>query len=582
MAYKPIEDYGMIGDLRTIALVGTDGSIDFMCFPHFDSPTIFAALLDDEKGGRFRISPATDGARLKQLYLPDTNVLVTRFLSDDGVGEVTDFMPVGQMRHTHTIVRHVKAIKGPMRFRLQCAPRFDYARGTHQVEQRDRDVVFLPSGGDVALRLRSSIPVAVQAGDAVAEFSLDSGQVANFILETIRPGVDTPTGDPDYAEQALHHTVRYWRESLARCTYRGRWREMVNRSALTMKMLCSQSTGGIAAAATFGLPEMIGGERNWDYRFTWIRDGSLTAAALIPLGFHDEARRFARWIEDRYADSTDGHLQIMYGIDGRRELTEQSLDHLAGYRGSKPVRIGNGAYDQLQLDIYGELMLFVDRFDEHVEPVTYDLWQKLRTSIEWISANWRRKDEGIWEVRGGQQEFLYSRATSWLAIDRALKIAHRRSLPAPTAAWQSTRDEIHREIYESFWNEGRQAFIQHKQTTTLDSSALLMPLVGLIPPRDPRWLKTLQAIEDELVEDALVYRYRTHTAASDGLSGTEGTFCMCSFWFIECVARSGQHQKARLLFEKMHSYANHLGLYAEEFLGSEVYAMEGLLESVRR
>jgi GH15 family glucan-1,4-alpha-glucosidase len=340
---------------------------------------------------------------------------------------------------------------------------------------------------------------------------------------------------------------------------------MMSRSALAMKLLTSARWGSIAAAGTFGLPEMVGGQRNWDYRFTWIRDASLTAAALIRLGFRDEAHGFIDWITRRFQESREpGRLQIMYGIDGHHELTEETLDHLEGYRGSRPVRVGNAAYDQLQLDIYGELLFMIDLYDERVEHLSYELWRHLRHAVEWIRDNWRRADEGIWEVRGGQQEFLYSRLMSWVALDRAVRIAERRGMPAPLEEWRRSRDAIYDDVYHDFWDERRGAFVQHKGSTTLDASALLMPLVGFISSRDPRWLSTLEGIEQELVDDALVYRYLSEQAAADGLTGSEGTFCMCSYWFIECLARAGELNRARLLFEKMHGYANHLGLYAEE------------------
>ena len=591
MAYKPIEDYGMIGDLRTIALVGVDGSIDFMCFPHYDSPTVFAGLLDEKTGGCFRIAPVVEEVRQKQMYLPDTNVLITRFLSEHGVGEVTDFMPVDQPRHTHAIVRRVTCVKGPLRFQLRCAPRFDYARAKHQVDAvSPREVLFSVKGdGGSRLRLRTPVDLKTEGDEVVGEFELQSEQTVDFVLEIAHADAPSPSAAPDYVEEAFQHTVRFWRRWVSSSSYRGRWSDMVNRSALTMKLLCSKSTGGIAAAATFGLPEAVGGERNWDYRFTWIRDGSLTAASLVSLGFREEAQRFVRWIEDRYADSPDGSLQIMYGIDGRKNLAEEILGNLEGYRGSSPVRVGNGAYNQLQLDIYGELLYFIERYDDAVEPVTYDLWQKLARSADWVAANWQRKDEGIWEVRGGQQEFLYSRIMCWVALDRAIRIATRRSLPGPLARWTDVRDTIYREIYEGFWSEKKNAFIQYKGSQTLDASSLLMPMVGVIPPRDPRWLQTLKGIDAELVDDSLVYRYRTDAGASDGLSGTEGTFCMCSYWYIECLARAGDIERARFFFEKMHAYANHLGLYGEEmdqtgrYLGNfpQAFTHLGLVSAAR-
>ena len=566
MAYQPIENYGIIGDMHTVALVGMDGSIDYMCFPHFDSPTIFAALLDDNKGGQFKIALAAEGARLKQLYLPDTNVLLTRFLSEHGVGEIMDFMPVGTMRHAHTIVRRVKCVRGPCQFRLLCAPRFDYARAAHRVEQKAGEVLFISEGKDrTTLRLRIPVPVRVENGAVVGEFTLKPGEVADFILETVQADVASPTAAPDYVERSFQHTVDYWRDWVSRSTYQGRWREMVNRSALMLKLLMSQKYGSIAAAGTFGLPEEIGGERNWDYRFTWIRDASLTMVSMIRLGFGKEAADFIRWVEKRYEESEEkGKLQIMYGIDGRHDLSEEIIHSLEGYRQSAPVRIGNGAYDQLQLDIYGELLYLVDIYDQHVEPVSYNTWMHLAASADWVSKHWRELDEGIWEVRGGRREFLYSRLMDWVAMDRAIRIAQRRSLPAPLNAWLDVRNEIHKELYDGFWNAEKQAFVQSKGSDTLDASSLIMPLVDFIAPRDPRWLSTLKGVEEELVDDSLVYRYHPAKAASDGLEGAEGTFVMCSYWFIQCLTLAGEVQKARLIFEKLHGYANHLGLYAEE------------------
>ncbi|MDX6235395.1 MAG: hypothetical protein QOG10_210 [Kribbellaceae bacterium] len=566
MAYQPLENYGFIGDLHTVALVGVDASIDYMCFPHFDSPTVFGALLDDDKGGRFKIAPAAEGFRHKQMYLPDTNVLLTRFLSADGLVEITDFMPVEDMRHTHILIRRVKAVRGPVDLRLECAPRFDYARVGHRAEVKGAEIWFTPEGDEVKpLRLRSAVPVEIVDGDAVADFTLASGESVDFILETVDSDVQSATEAADFAERAFQHSLAYWREWNAKMSYRGRWQEMVSRSALTLKLLTSQKYGSIAAAGTFGLPEEIGGERNWDYRFTWIRDASFTAASLIRLGFTEEASGFMRWVEARFDEATEpGKLQIMYGIDGRHDLTEQTLDHLSGYRDSAPVRIGNGAYDQTQLDIYGELLYAVNLYDELVQPISYALWQDLSAATEWVCKHWRDTDEGIWEVRGGQREFIYSRLTDWVAMDRAIRIAQRRSLPAPLPRWLEVRDDIHNEIYNGFWSKEKQAFVQYKGGDTLDASALMMPLVGFIASHDPRWLSTLTAIEEELVDDALVYRYRPEAAASDGLEGAEGTFGICSFWFVECLARSGQVDKARLFFEKLHGYANHLGLYAEE------------------
>ena len=567
MPYQPIENYGVIGDLHTVALVGMNGSIDFMSFPHFDSPTVFAALLDEKKGGRFQIAPMIATSSHKQLYLPDTNVLLTRFLSDQGVAEVSDLMPLEEdgHGHAHNLVRRVKTVRGEITFRMVCQPRFDYGRATHRVMQTYDGILFVSDGPDkTALRLCTEVPVRIEDGAAVAEFTLRSNQSVSFVLEQAIPGEPSPGSSSSYVSRSFKETVNFWHRWVARSTYRGRWREVVNRSALTLKLLTSRLHGSVVAAATFGLPEEVGGVRNWDYRYTWIRDASFTLYGLIRLGYTQEAGEFMKWIEARCGEpNDDGSLQIMYGIDGRHHLTEEHLPHLEGYLQSSPVRIGNGAYDQLQLDIYGELMDSVYLYDKYGDPVSYDLWDNLTRLVDWVCDNWQRKDEGIWEVRGGQQEFLYSRIMCWVAIDRAFRLAHKRSLPAPLDRWHRTRTDIYKEVFTKFWNEPRRAFVQHANTTAMDASALIMPLVRFIGPKDPRWTSTLRAIHQDLVDDSLVYRYRTEEVA-DGLAGGEGTFCICTFWFAECVARSGDLQGARFLFEKALGYANHLGLYAEE------------------
>jgi GH15 family glucan-1,4-alpha-glucosidase len=566
--YAPIEDYGVIGDLHTVALVGKNGAIDFLCLPSFDSPSVFAALVDAERGGRFQIAPQLDDAVHRQLYLPDTNVLLSRFLSDSGVAEVSDFMPVEDAGVAHNLVRRAKAVRGEIRFDMRCDPRFDYARALHTVEQRgDTEVLFVGRSGDreLALLLRSSVPMHLADGAAMAQFTLGADESAWFILEVVTGEGPSPCARADYARDAFKKTVNFWRGWIQRSTYKNRWREMVNRSALVLKLLTSRQHGSIVAAPTFGLPEHIGGGRNWDYRYCWIRDSSFTLYGLMRLGYTGEAAAFMRWMMARVQElEPDGSLQIMYAIDGRHAAGEEMLDQLAGYMGSRPVRIGNAASSHLQLDIYGELMDSVYLYDKYGSPIGHDAWMSVVRVMEWLCEHWREKDESIWEVRGGRREFLYSRVMCWVAIDRAIRLANRRSFPAPLSRWYETRATIYRDIFERFWNQARRGFVQYPGSETFDAAALLMPLVRFISPTDPRWIATLGGIERELVSDSLVYRYRLGENFSDGLTGQEGTFSMCSFWYVECLSRMGDLQKARLFFEKMLGYANHLGLYGEE------------------
>lgn len=568
MPYEPIQNYGVIGDLNTVALVGMNGAIDFMCFPRFDSPSIFAALLDDKRGGRFLLEPLLENVQHKQLYLPDTNILLTRFLATEGVVEISDFMAVESACRCHELVRRAKTIRGEIKYRILFQPRFDYARAAHHVECGEREYIFISDGADrTAVRLRASLPLEIRDGDGYAEFTLRAGESAAFIMDAAQPG-DTPRPEPQgYSSEAFKATVNYWRNWIGHSSYQGRWREMVNRSALVLKLLISQAYGSMVAAPTFGLPEAIGGQRNWDYRYTWIRDASFTLYALIRLGYTEEAAAFINWFEARCGElNPDGSLQVMYGIDGRHNLDESVLEHFEGYAGSRPVRIGNGAYTQLQLDIYGELMDSIYLYDKFGEPISYDLWKNLRRLTDWVCQNWRRPDEGIWEVRGGMHDFVFSRMMCWVALDRAVRLTRKRAFPAPIGDWIRTRDEIYEAVMESFWDPEWKSFVQFKGGRSLDASCLLMPLMRFISPVDPRWLSTLGMIEKNLVSDSLVYRYLNSLTPDfcDGLEGNEGTFCMCSFWYVECLSRSGDLQKARFFFEKMLGYSNHLGLYAEE------------------
>jgi len=565
MPYLPIEDYGIIGDLHTVALVGKNGSIDWWCYPYFDSPSVFAAILDDAKGGRFRIAPLEDGVVEKQLYFPDSNVLITRFLSPDGVVELTDFMPIGDPvggHAYHQLIRRVEAVRGTMPLRLLCQPAFDYARAAHRVRRTDAGLCF--DSDALSLALSASVSLQVDGPAATAELRLAEGQRATFVLTRVEPGSYPDHLSHEAVETAFRDTVDYWHSWLARCQYRGRWREMVYRSALALKLMSFAPTGAIVAAPTTSLPEAIGGQRNWDYRYTWIRDASFTLYGLMRIGFTEEAHGFMRWLGARVLETeSDGILQIMYGIDGRHELAEQTLDHLEGYRGSGPVRIGNGAYAQLQLDIYGELMDAVYLFNKYGQPIGYDAWVKLRQVLNHVCDVWREPDEGIWEVRGGRRHFVYSKLMCWVALDRGLRLAEKRSFPADRERWLATRDAIYEEIMTRGWSRKRQAFVQSYDSDTLDAANLIMPLVFFVSPRDPRFLSTLDAIQRELASGSLVYRYNVEESP-DGLEGDEGTFSMCSFWLVEALTRAGRLDEARLVFEKMLGYASHLVLYAEE------------------
>jgi GH15 family glucan-1,4-alpha-glucosidase len=566
--YLPIAEHGLIGDLHTVALVGTDGTIDWYCCPHFDSPSVFGSILDAARGGMFRIAPAGDGSRSKQLNLPDTNVLITRFLMHDGVGEVHDFMPParsGELVHRHRMIRRILAVRGEMHFEVDVAPRFDYGRAQHDVELTRHGAAFRSPVLGLSLSTRCPLEI-VDGRDVRARIALRAGDTVTFVLERVEPGQEpVPFSDADIAEQ-FDATVAFWRRWLTRSRYGGRWREMVHRSALTLKLLSYAPTGAIVAAPTTSLPEELGGGRNWDYRYTWMRDAAFTLYALLRLGFTDEAAAFLGWLEARYrraGDRESGPLQIMYGIDGREDLPEMELSHLEGYMGSAPVRIGNGAATQLQLDIYGELMDSVYLCNKYGLPIYHDGWLEVTRSLEWLMDHWDQPDEGIWEARGGRKNYTFSRLMSWVAVERAIRIARQRGLPADVPRWSAVRDRIYNQIMERGWHPDRGAFVQHYDTDVLDASVLLMPLCKFVAPTDPRWIATLDAITAELVSDSLVYRYNAD-ASPDGLTGKEATFSMCSFWWVEALARAGRLDDARLAFEKMLTYANHVGLYSEE------------------
>jgi GH15 family glucan-1,4-alpha-glucosidase len=573
--YPNISDHGLIGDLQTAALVSTDGVLDWFCCPRFDSPSVFASLLDADNGGFYRIAPDRDDYVSRQLYLPDTAILVTRFMTPDGVGEVHDFMPVTGSTPTdrHRLVRNIRVVRGVMRFAIEIQPRFDYGRKPHKMEINEHGVVFASDGLELTVHgiapegtslAKSGISVE-RAGDGLRwTRTLREGEIGGVVLESNCGAPRRVT--PEETQQLADDTARFWRGWLHRSSYHGRWREMVARSAMTLKLLTYAPTGAPVAAPTTGLPEQAGGERNWDYRYTWVRDGSFSIYALLSLGYVEEAAAFGGWLRDRaeeQAGDASGPLKIMYRVDGTSDLAEETLEHFEGWRGSRPVRIGNGAADQLQLDIYGEAMDAIYLADSHGVQMAHEGWQATSRIIDWLCGNWDQPDEGIWETRGGRKDFTYGRFQAWVALDRAIRMARHRGRPGDITRWTTTRDQVYAQIMERGWNPSIGAFTQHYGTEVLDSSLLMMPLQGFIAPRDPMWLSTLAAMDRELVSDSLVYRYNP-AASPDGLAGAEGTFSLCTFWYVDALARAGRLEEARLVFEKMHTYANHLGLYSEE------------------
>ncbi|MGF6130889.1 GH15 family glucan-1,4-alpha-glucosidase [Pseudomonas frederiksbergensis] len=558
-----IDAHGIIGDMRSAALVNDKGSVDFFCWPEFDSPSIFCSLLDTPEAGIFQLSPDLPDARREQIYLPDTNVLQTRWLSDRAVVEVTDLLPIGDSEDDlPMLMRRVRVVSGTATMRMRCAVRHDYARAKTGARMDEKDVAF-EAADQPSLRLSSDQVLSIDGNAAIAEFTLKQGDSAAFLLGAI----DDPRFKEGAAELCMERTLKFWRDWIGQSNYRGRWREMVNRSALALKLLTSRKHGAILAAATFGLPESPGGERNWDYRYTWIRDASFTVYAFMRLGFVEEANAYMKWMRHRVSDchGQSMKINILYAIDGRQELPETELTHLSGHGGAKPVRIGNQAYDQIQLDIFGELMDAVYLVNKYGEAISHEGWRHVVEVVDQVCETWQSKDVGIWEMRGEQHHFLHSRLMCWVAVDRAIRLASKRSLPAPFARWDQTRQAIYADIWENFWNEERGHFVQHIGGTALDGSMLLMPLVRFVSAKDPRWLSTLEAIQKTLVRDGMVYRYRNDDSQIDGLSGTEGAFAACSFWYVECLARAGQVEKAHLEFEQLLRYANPLGLYAEEF-----------------
>jgi GH15 family glucan-1,4-alpha-glucosidase len=565
-AWLPIADHGMIGDLRTCALVGSDGTIDWFCAGRFDAPSIFGGVLDPDAGS-WRLSTVDGAVRTHQFYFPDSNILITRFLTDEGVAEVHDFMPVlraDDPDHRQRIVRRVVAVRGTTRVRMSLAARPDYGRVTPEVDEVDGGLLL--RGDGVRLGFVSTAEVSVSGGVVEADVEITAGDELLFVLEVLDDGQDLVPEDATETATLFDRTAAFWRGWLATSTYTGRWREMVNRSALTLKLLTHEPTGAIVAAPTTSLPEEIGGGRNWDYRYVWVRDAAFSLYALLKLGFTGEAERFMAWLSRRIGDGDGdgdlGPLRVAYDIDGNVP-DEHELSHLRGYRDSRPVRVGNAATGQLQLDIYGELIDSVYLFNKYGPGISHDAWTDLTRLLEWVMDNWDRPDAGMWEIRGEPQRHTMSLVMCWVAVERMMRTARQRGLPGDLSRWAEVRDEIYGRIMTDCWDDDLRAFVQYAGATTLDAGVLLMPMVKLVAPNDPRFVSTLAAVEERLVSDSLVFRYDL-AASGDGLSGREGTFSICSFWYVEALTRVGRLDDARLALEKMFTYANHLGLYAEQ------------------
>ncbi|MFL5578276.1 MAG: glycoside hydrolase family 15 protein [Gemmatimonadaceae bacterium] len=561
--YAPISAYALVGDLHTAALVALNGSVDWLCLPRFDSASVFGALLDAGKGGNFQISPSARFSA-EQRYLPATAVLVTTFRTEDGgVVEVTDFMPLtrdgtrGDFAELH---RRVSCTRGEAELVLRFRPRFDYAASSTRLVARSAGVLATDGEDEVlALAAPREIWWHLEDGAALATIKVTAGDQHWFVL---RYDDDEVRPVESYASaERLDETIAFWDAWVGRITYAGPYRAAVERSAITLKLMCYQPTGAIVAAPTTSLPEELGGSRNWDYRYTWLRDSAFVLYSFHVLGHYAEADRFMNFLKRITRKATDAHLQIMYGIDARRDLAERALDHLEGYRKSGPVRVGNGAYDQVQLDVYGEVLETAWLWSRH-HPISEGSWATLKRLVDWVADHWRMKDSGIWEVRAGAQHYVLSKVMCWVALDRGIRLVQRFGLPGDVERWSAERDAVHADVMENGWSEEKQSFVQHYGTDALDASNLIIPMVHFLPRDHPRVVGTVMATLRELTSDdqELVYRYRN----DDGLPGEEGVFSICTFWLAETLAMCGERERAERIFRRMLKHANHVGLYSEE------------------
>ncbi len=553
----PIENYALVGDCHTAALVGSDGSIDWLCLPRFDSGACFAALLGGPEHGRWLLAPAAPSRRVERRYRGDTLILETDFVTEEGSVRIIDFMPLSDQRWD--IVRIVEGLSGRVALRMELVVRFDYGSIVPWVRKAG-DILLLTAGPDT-LELAASVDVAGENLKSVAEFSVNAGERQSFVLNYRPSHFDTrPTID---AGQALIETERLWQEWSGRCTYRGQWRHSVLRSLITLKALTYEPTGGLIAAPTTSLPEWPGGVRNWDYRYCWLRDATFTLNALLLAGYDDEAASWREWLLRAVAGSPDD-LQILYGVTGVRRLDEYEVAWLPGYEKSVPVRLGNAAAKQFQLDVYGEVMdtLHLARVAGLApEP---EAWRVQVALLKFLESHWEHPDDGLWEVRGPRRHFTHSKIMAWVAFDRAIKDAEQDGLEGPIERWRQLRDAIHRQVCEDGFDSNQNAFVQSYDSTHLDASLLLIPQVGFLPADDSRVVGTIAAIERRLMVDGLVLRYSTATDV-DALPPGEGTFLPCSFWLADSYLLTGRRQESEALFERLLSLSNDVGLFAEEY-----------------
>ena len=555
---RRIEDYALIGNCETAALVGLDGSIDWLCWPRFDSGACFAALLGGAENGRWLIGPKTRAVRVTRRYLKGSLVLVTSFETTTGIVELVDFMP--PRAGAADLVRLVRGVRGHVDLRTEFILRFDYGSVVPWVERLPEGGVRAIAGPDTAV-LRTPVPFEGRDFTTVGEFTVEAGDVVPFVLSYHSSQLPPPQAvDP---ERALQETEAFWRAWSDRCAPAGRWTEAVKQSLMVLKGLTYAPTGGIVAAPTTSLPEEAGGVRNWDYRYCWLRDATFTLLALGSAGYYEEAREWRDWLVRAVAGRPD-QLQIMYGLGGERRLPEWEASWLSGFEGARPVRIGNAAAGQLQLDVYGEIADAMFQARLHgLPPVAR--WSAIgRALIDHLETVWREPDEGIWEVRGPRQHFTFSKVMAWVAFDRAVKSVEQLGVDGPVAHWRMIRDEIHADVCHRGFDHELGSFVQAYGSKLLDASLLLLPIVGFLPPSDPRILGTLDAIEGRLLVDGLVFRYDT-TKAEDGLPPGEGAFLACSFWFVDNLVLQGRLDEASAMFERLLALRNDVGLLAEEY-----------------